>query len=229
MWDYGMFIVWVGILITLVPAFALFVYLARAKKSIWLVFVIAAVGWWVALFLRQPILRAILPWISTAFGGALASPFVYLGVSSLFAGLFEEGIRYGLMKKIQRTRADLRHALSFGLGWGFGEAVVIYAVAVVSLVYLQGVPVPFTSLFLGALERNMATAIHVGLTFLIFRAVTDVRFLFVAMGTHFMIDFVGISLLLLTGIVWATYGFALIIAVILLGYAYRSTKLRRAA
>ncbi len=40
--------VWGGILIALVPAFGLFVYLARGKGSMWLVFAIGAVGWIIA-------------------------------------------------------------------------------------------------------------------------------------------------------------------------------------
>ena len=217
---------WVGILIALVPAFVLFVYLARGKKSMWLVFCIGAVGWTVAL-VRVPILdqlgEAFLRnWIRSA--GTVAAPYIAIAVNSLFAGLFEEGIRYGLMKRIKRTRADSRHVLSFGLGWGFGEAVLIYAVAVVSAFYLQGRSIPFSSLMLGAMERNITMVLHVGLTFVIFRALTSLKFLFVAIGAHFMIDFAGVSLALLTKNVWATYVAALVIALILVGYAFRLTS-----
>lgn len=164
--DYGTSIIWVGILIALVPAFALFVYIARGKKSMWLIFAIGAVGWTVAL-VRAPILDGLgevflRNWIRSA--GALAAPYIATGVNALFAGLFEEGIRYGLVKKVQRTRADSKHVLSFGLGWGFGEALLIYALAIVSAVYLQGRSIPFPSLLLGALERNITIALHVGLT-----------------------------------------------------------------
>lgn len=55
---------------------------------------------------------------------------------------------------------------------------------------------------------------------------TDVKFLFVAIGTHFMVNFVGVSLLLLTGNVWATYVVALVVAFILVGYTYRLTKVQ---
>jgi len=228
MLDYGMSVVWVGVLMVLVPAFALSAYLARRKKSMWLVFLIGAVGWIVAL-VRVPILQGLADaflrsWIRSA--GALAAPYIATAVDSLFAGLFEEGIRYGLVKKIQRTRADLGHVLSFGLGWGFGEAALIYALPIVSAVYLQGASIPFSSLLLGALERNITMVIHVGLTFVIFRAVTDVKFLFVAIGTHFAVNFVGVSLFLLTGNVWATYLVALVVALILVGYAHKLTEIQ---
>jgi len=186
---------WVGILIALVPAFALFVYVARGKKSMWLVFCIGAVGWTVAL-VRAPILDGLgeaflRNWIRSA--GTVAAPYVAIVVNSLFAGLFEEGIRYGITKGIKRTRADSRHMLSFGLGWGFGEAVLIYAVAIVSAVYLQGRSIPFSSLMLGAMERNITMVLHVGLTFVVLRALTSLKFLFVAMGAHVMIDFRSLS------------------------------------
>ncbi len=226
MWDYGASIVWVGILIALVPAFGLFVYLARGNRSMWLVFVVGAVGWTIALA-RAPILD----WLGQAFlrswiisTGALAAPYVTIGVNSLFAGLFEEGIRYGFVKKIKRTRADLGHILSFGLGWGFGEAVLRYAITIVSAVYFQGLSIPLLSVLLGALERNMAIAVHVGLTFLIFRAMTAARVLLVAIGTHFIVNFLGVSLFSLIGNVWATYVVTLSVAIILLGYVYMSRK-----
>jgi len=219
-------VVWLGILIALVPGFALFVYLARGKKSMWLVFCIGAVGWTVAL-VRAPILNGLgeaflRNWIRSA--GTAAAPYIATAVNSLFAGLFEEGVRYGLMKRIKRTRADSRHVLSFGLGWGFGEAVLIYAVAIVSAVYLQGRSISFSSLMLGAMERNITMILQVGLTFVIFHALTNLRFLFVAIGAHFMIDFVGVSLALLTKNVWPTYVVALVIALILMVYASRLTR-----
>ena len=113
---------------------------------------------------------------------------------------------------------------SLGLGWGFGEAVLIYAVAIVSAIYLQGCSIPFSSLMLGAMERNITMVLHVGLTFVILRALTSLKFLLVAMGAHVMIDFVVVSLALLTKNVWATYVAALVIALILVGYAFRLTS-----
>ncbi len=169
--------------------------------------------------MEQAFLRS---WIIST--GALAAPYVAIGVNSLFAGLFEEGIRYGLVKKIRRTRVDFRHVLSFGLGWGFGEAVLMYAIAIVSATYFQELFIPLSSVLLGALERTITMVIHVGLTFLIFRAMTAPRVLFVAIGAHFVVNFLGVSLYFLTGNVWTTYVVALAVAIILAGYVYTSRK-----
>ena len=224
--DFGTPIGLFGILLALVPAFSLFVYLARAKKTMWFVFVIGAVGWAVALVLRTPILGGISGFLRGAsFADALVLPYIAIGIASLFAGLFEEGIRYVLVKKIQRIRADFRHVLSFGLGWGFGEALLMYALAIFAALYMQrGGSLTPMSLLLGALERNMAITMHVGLTFLIFRSMTDVRFLFAAIGTHFMINLVGVSLYMLTDNIWTTYSFTLVISFVLVVYSYRLTK-----
>lgn len=229
MFSYDLSIVWVGILIALIPAFALSIYLARRMKSMWLVFIVGAIGWTVAL-IRGPILQELAKaflrsWILST--GAMAAPYISTAINSLFAGVFEEGIRYGLVKKIKRARADSRHVLLFGLGWGFGEAVLIYALPIVSAVYLRGLSLPFTSVLLGALERNMAIAIHVGMTFMILQAVTDVRYLFIAIGVHFTVDFVGVSLYISTGNVWATYITVLTIALILAEYARRLIKAKK--
>jgi uncharacterized membrane protein YhfC len=224
--NYGTHFVWLGVLIALVPAFGLFTYLARWKKSMWLSFAAGAVGWTLAL-VRGPILQVLgdaflRSWIVSA--GAVAATYISIGVSSISAGLFEEGTRYLLVKKIQRIRKDSRHILSMGLGWGLGEAVLIYTVSVISAVYFRGLSLPHTSLLLGALERNIATALHVGLTFMIWKAEADLRYLPVAMGIHFLIDFVGVSLFIVTGNIWATYSVALAIDFMLIVFAFYGGK-----
>lgn len=228
MLDLGTSIAWVGMLMALVPAFVLFVYLARGKGAMWLVVLIGSVGWTVA-YVRVPILQ----WLGQAFlnswirsTGTQIAPYVTIAVNALFAGLFEEGIRYGLVKSIQRTRSDLGRIFSFGLGWGFAEALVIYALPIVLPAYFGGGSISLSNLLLGAVERNMAIVIHLGLTFIIFRATTNVAFLFAAIGTHFAVNFVGLSLYTLTGNVWVTYVITLVVAFILMIYLYQLKRKR---
>jgi uncharacterized membrane protein YhfC len=227
MFGYDVFIILVGILIALVPVFVLFLYIAQRRTSLWFVFGIGVAGWIIAI-VRIPILQ----WLGNAFlanwvrsAGTVVASYISLGINALFAGLFEEGIRYGLAKKIKRTRADLRHVLSFGLGWGFGEAVLIYVYPIVAA-YLQGRSIPVSSLLLGALERNIAIALHVGFAFLIFRAATQLRFLWVAIIAHFLVDFIGVSLYTLTGNVGVTYVVASAFALVLIGYLCMSRSAR---
>ncbi|MCP8308644.1 MAG: YhfC family intramembrane metalloprotease [archaeon] len=120
---------WFAILIALIPAFALFIYFSRAKGSMWLAFILGGAGWFGALLLR--LLPLQLPLV--IYGQDFASNLVYFGYASLLAGLFEEGIRYICIKKASFTREDHRHVLSFGLGWGFLEAVLIYALSVLAI------------------------------------------------------------------------------------------------
>jgi len=224
--NLGAHFVWIGVFIALAPAFGLFTYLARWKKSMWLSFATGAAGWTLAL-IRVPILQVLgnaflRNWIVSA--GAVTATYISIGVSSISAGVFEEGVRYLLLKKIQLIQKDSKHILSMGIGWGFGEAVLIYTVNVVSAVYLRGLSPPYTSLLFGALERNIAIALHVGLTFMIWRAEADVRFLPVAMGIHFFIDFIGVSLFVSTGNIWATYCVAIALDFVLILLAYYKGK-----
>ncbi|MFQ6086233.1 MAG: YhfC family glutamic-type intramembrane protease [Candidatus Bathyarchaeia archaeon] len=179
---------WIGILIALTPSFLLFVYLAGAKGSMWIAFVIGAIGWTIAGFLRAPILSGIL----VAFDTAIAQSLPFFVLSSAFAGLFEDGIKYGLMKKIERVRADCRHVLSLGLGWGFVEAVQIYALGVLAMVYIQGSQLTILDLLPGALERNMAVVLHASFSFIVFKALSDFRYLGLAMVLHALVDLVAV-------------------------------------
>lgn len=226
LYNYGTHFVWVGVFIALAPAFGLFIFQARWKKTMWLSFAAGAAGWTLAL-IRGPILQGLgdaflRNWIVSF--GAFASTYISIAISSISAGVYEEGVRYLLIKKIQLIHRDTSHILSMGLGWGFGEAMLIYTVSVVSAVYLKGISPPNTSLVLGAFERNIATALHVGLTFMICLAQADIRFLPVAMGTHFLVDFIGVSIFVWSGNIWATYGVALIIDFALILFAYYKRK-----
>jgi uncharacterized membrane protein YhfC len=184
-------LVWFAVLIALVPSFAYFVYVARTRKSMWLAFAIGAIGWTIALYARLPISNAIKPIIGS-------SDIVYLGltISALFAGIFEEGIRYGLMRSIKYLRIDWRHVLAFGLGWGFFEAVLIYAVNLLVATYTLGGDVPFLRLLAGATERNSAIILHVGLTFIIYKAVVSRKLVWFAgaIALHAAVDFFGVLL-----------------------------------
>jgi uncharacterized membrane protein YhfC len=181
-------LVWFAILIALVPSFALFVYVARTRKSMWLAFAIGAIGWTVALYARLPILNVIQTIISSSI--------IVFAIASLFAGIFEEGIRYVLVRKIKYLRFDWRHVLSFGLGWGFFEAVLMYAVNMLATIYVLGYEIPFLDMLPGAVERNFAVMLHVGLTFIVYKAVISrkIAWVPVAIALHAIVDFIFVSL-----------------------------------
>jgi len=210
--------IWLAILIALAPAFALFVYVARTRKSMWLAFALGAVGWTVAFYARLLIL--------TTLPSVLDSVILIIVLSSLSAGIFEEGVRYGLMRKIRYLRIDWRHVLSFGLGWAFIEAVLIYAVNIFSVVYILGFAVPFPDMLVGAVERAFTVIFHVGLAFIIYRAVTSkLAWVAVAVALHAAVDFISVSLYYMLRLpVWHVEAAILAMALLTVIFAYKIVK-----
>ena len=212
---------WVAILIAIVPAFAVFIYFARVKGSMWLAFILGGASWLGALLLR--ILPLQLPLV--IYGQDFASNLVYFGYASLLAGLFEEGIRYICIKKASFTREDHSHVLSFGLGWGFLEAVLIYALS--ALAFLVFMPeLTFMDLLPGAIERNVAVLLHSALSFLVLCALKMKRFLALAIGLHALVDMVTVSIYyyVFIGEVWLVEGILFAMTLLIAIFTYLIVK-----
>lgn len=201
------FDVTVAILVALAPSFLLFVYFAK-KRVMWLA----------ALLLR--LLPLQIP--PSVCGPVVISNITYLAYSSSLAGIFEEGTRYVLFRKIKRIRVDWRHVLCFGLGWGFGEALLLYAAAIVSAVYISQLQLTFLEMLPGAIERNSTVALHIGWTFIVFKALTERRFVFVAIALHAAIDFIAVTAFHVFGFgMWHVEGMIFVMALATVAYAYK--------
>ena len=198
----------VGSLIAVLPAFFLFLYIARFKGSMWLSALLGGVFWLVALLARTPILFVLELWgltITPAFYVLFVTIVIFMG--ALMAGLFEEGIKYGFLKKFPSFVKTVKHALCFGLGWGLSEALLVYVLTVLTygflyewLITIITLPPEFYlyfSFILGAFERNIAIVYHVSATILVALAVWHRRFFFafLAILTHFLFDFIPLILL----------------------------------
>ena len=197
-----------GSLIAILPAFIIFLYIARFKGSMWLSAIIGGCFWLIALLARTPILVGLEFWALTippAFYVAFAAMMIFLG--ALMAGLFEEGIKYGFLKKAPRFIDTVKHALCFGLGWGLCEALLLYVLTVllygflyewlITIVTLPPEPVLILNFMAGAVERNIAIVFHVSATIIVALAVWHHRFFFagVAILAHFLFDFIPLILL----------------------------------
>ena len=136
-------------------------------------------------------------------------------IASLLAGIFEEGTRYILIygikhvtKKIKTFEINWKHVLAFGLGWGFIEALLLYAVNIISAVYILGYNISFLDVLPGAVERNSAVIFHVAVTFIAYKAVISriklkIVFVALAMGLHFAFNFIAGMLTYVLGLsVW---------------------------
>ncbi len=208
---------WVAILIALIPAFAVFLYFTKTKGSMWLAFVLGGAGWFGALLLR--VLPLQLPLL--IYGQDFASSLIYFGYASLLAGLFEEGIRYICIRKASFAREDHKHVLSLGLGWGFLEAVIIYALNVLVILFLMP-EYTFMDLLPGAIERNTAILLHIALSFLVLCALSMKRFLILAIGIHAAVNTITLWIYhyVFVGEVWLVEGilFAMVLIVALFTY-----------
>ncbi len=197
-----------GSLIAGLPAFLVFLYIARLKASMWVSAILGGIFWFVALLARIPILlvfELVGLVISPAFLMAYTAALL-LG-ASLMAGLFEEGIKYVFLKKYPQYIKAMKHALCFGLGWGISEALLLYVFDVLAYGFLYDwlitiIPLPPESILIlnfmiGAIERNIAILFHVSATIIVALAIWHRRFIFAIMAilAHFLFDFIPLMIL----------------------------------
>ncbi|MCP8314758.1 MAG: YhfC family intramembrane metalloprotease, partial [archaeon] len=147
------------------------------------------------------------------------------GYASLLAGLFEEGIRYICIKKASFTREDHRHVLSFGLGWGFLEAVLMYALSVLVVLVLMP-ELTFMEFLPGAIERNTAVLLHSAMSFLVLCALSMKRFLILAIGLHAIVDMIAVSIYyyVFIGEVWLVEGILFAMTLLVAVFTYLIVK-----
>jgi len=187
------------ILLGLLPCLAVFAWLGRRVFA----FMLGFAGWVAALLARLPLLQVPL-WL---YGEGVAVAPLYLVYASLLAGVFEEGVRFLAVWKVDFVRSDWRSLLSFGLGWGLVEALLLYALSAWVAVYVFRVGVGFEELLAGAVERNLAVLIHVSLSFVVFRALARRMWLLVAVAVHALVDVAATFSLRVFGLgLWGTEG-----------------------
>lgn len=190
--------------------------------------------------LRIPILQALS--MQSWFKAFAMNTIPYLIVLSFTAGLFEESARYlcaGCFLKKNRLFQD---ALSFGLGHGFCEVILLTGMAQINNItyavminngsfnkVMANVPAAASQqilnamlsakpelVYLGVLERVFAVAFHVFASVLIFKAVNEhkVLYYFYALAAHFATDFGTTAISKFTGNVWVTEGFLFVVAIV---------------
>ena len=200
----------VPLLIALGPGLAYLTYAARLSLKYWVVALIGGAGWFLAFILRIPVLPLLrkvpLEWRIPAL--------------ALTAGFLEEGVRYLLLKdRLGRFvgRPRLRRVIKvFGVGWGLTEALIIFAASAPLVAGLRSASL--NTLLAGAVERNSAIILHLGLTFIIGYGILRRNKWFLAMAIilHSTVDFVTGEIALNTHNVWVV---ELLIALIVLSIA----------
>ncbi|MCS7108507.1 MAG: hypothetical protein RMH77_03025 [Sulfolobales archaeon] len=179
----------IPILISSTPALIALTYISRRSLKLWLTALVGGGGWLIALLLRQPLLLLLM---------GLGNLYPY--IASFLAGLFEEGFRLTLLRIKFIRELSRKGAVSLGLGWGFSEALNIYAIPV----YFTSIMVGYNwvDLLPGAIERNSAVLLHVSLSILLSVNPNDIRLLIASILTHTLVNIVGILSLMMLRDVW---------------------------
>lgn len=195
--------------LSLVPGLSVLVYGVVVRwRSSWVLPILGGGGWLIALLLRAPLLYLLLNNVEES---------TYLIIASYAAGIFEESIRYVILRSPVVRNPRVGDAIVLGLGWGVTEALFIYVIPI--LIYLYN-NYNILELLPGAIERNIAVVAHLIFSVLVMVSVSNVKYLLIAIITHGTLNIAGITILKITGNAWVTEAsLAIIVAVLALATA----------
>ncbi|MCX8181791.1 MAG: YhfC family intramembrane metalloprotease [Candidatus Methanomethyliaceae archaeon] len=200
----------VWLVLAFAPLFILGFYVGRSSPRL---LFFGGIGWILALILRiipLNLFQMLVP--------DLTAIIIY---SAVMAGLFEEGMRFWLVK---RTKAlDFKAGLTFGLGWGIAEALVVFFPNV--LLSPKALNLGLFDLLPGIFERYVAVLAHVALTFIIIKAISYREYLFVAIVAHAVLDLIaGLTYYVMRLSVWQVEGLVAAYTLLLSIYAFYVIK-----
>lgn len=213
----------VTIIVSIGVPIALFLYFAIKKKAKKICFVIGAITFILFALILERFLHGIM--LST-FGNTLLTNTAFIAIySGLAAGIFEETGRLVAMKTVMKKNLTKENALMYGVGHGGIESIIIVGLTyisnlVTSIMINAGTLGPMlekldedtraqtiaglavlakvtpTDFYLAGVERVIAITLHIGLSYLVYRAVKNNKYgLFVlAILIHAVIDGITVSL-----------------------------------
>ncbi len=192
------------LMLSLVPSLSALIYAVVVRwKSDWVFSILGGSGWLIALLLRVPLLYLLLNNVEES---------TYLIIASYAAGIFEESIRYLILRSPVVRNPRIGNAIVLGLGWGVTEALFIYVIPILTYPYNNH---NILELLPGAIERNIAVVAHTIFSVLVMVSVSNVKYLLVAIITHGTLNIAGITILKITGDAWVTEAFLAIIVTVL--------------
>ncbi len=225
------YLVLFAILLAILPYLIFFIIYTRSSLRAWLAFIIGGLLWFVAALLRTPILQAILylPFYPqppqnippAALNSLIYSPW-YLAISSAMAGIFEESFRFLGVTKIKFNSRNSKQIMSFGIGWGIGEAIEVYVIAMIP--YLSA-NISDPIILIGAIERLIAITFHTSMAFFIYKCVKDKNDLYLigAILIHFAYDYISVLIIYYVSLILGEIVVA-IMTIILVYYLSRDYK-----
>jgi uncharacterized membrane protein YhfC len=177
------------------------VYFSMRKKGLFKPFVFGALTFVVFQgLIRIPLIQYVLPnmgWYWTMSAVYPAWYALFLGVT---AALFENIGRYIMMKLFMKDRMRYMDGVSFGLGHGGVEAVLLTGINTLATLAVYGPIHDSFSVLLAGCERLSAIIFHVAASLLVLKSIKEKKpvYLFWAILLHALFDS-GILLLSLAG------------------------------
>lgn len=194
------------------------VFLQSKYKKVIKPFLLGALAFFIAqIVLRIPIINNLLPSFFWYNVFQIKYPYLYWIFLGLTAGIFEEVFRLIIIKMFMKKNHRFVDSISFGLGHGAIEAMIITGLSNINLlifsiminngtlfsnninlpqatldsIYYQCTYLTGLDVILGGIERIIAMGIHIGLTVLIFEGVIkkkSFKYLIYAILIHVAID-----------------------------------------
>ena len=206
-----------AILFEIVFPLALAVFVQRRLKIGWRYFFSGVIIFLLfQLISRVPVLEVLGVVLGPQLKSSRAFLLAFLGMEALTAGIFEEVGRYvGYRWLMGKERKDWPKAVFYGLGHASLESVVLVAglsaLTLVNVLVIQAIGVdalpaaqraqvtrqlaaiaaqPGWLPLLGAYERVCTIAVHIALSVIVLQVFTrgQIRWLFVAIGAHALVD-----------------------------------------
>ena len=208
--------------------FLLFTFRFAGKdKDYWRSFFFGSVGWVTALTVRYVPVHIPLIIFPIRLAVNTFSTTIYYAYAALAAAIFETGFRYLFLRRSKNSYLDKnssfnsKHVFTFGIGWGVGEALIVYSLPMIIILLFSSDPFSSSTIFLGSLERNFAIISHLSLTLIVSSSfVRGKKFLVLATILHFILDFVPIMTLSITENFWITELVVALISIIMILSVY---------
>ncbi|WP_300348079.1 YhfC family glutamic-type intramembrane protease [Clostridium sp.] len=196
------------------------------------------------IFLRIPLIKNVLSNMNWYIEISVLYPILYIMFLSLSAGVFEEIGRYLAFKIVLKNNKRWIDGIAFGIGHGGIEAIILLGIpSLITLVKVISLNLGYSSkvnteiliklysmnieVLIGGVERILAIIIHVGLSLLILYGINkkEIRYLFIAIMLHGLVNFCAVFLGQLGGSVFIVECVIGIFALGFLIFTFKSKKI----
>ena len=208
----GMFTIFCTLML---PICATVYLLSREKRILKPILLGAATFFVFQILIRIPLIQIVLPNIPWYLKLGSTQPFMYALFLGITAALVEELGRYIVMIVCLKKDICVLDGIGFGIGHGGIEAILLVGVnALITIILARQSIVP-SLMFASGVERVATIAIHIAWSIMVIKCLCEkkIRWLFLALFTHAVIDSAVSYVAILGGAVWVIEGVILICAI----------------